>query len=1233
MAPNTASNYYINSTIGFVATEDNTNVTVSGYNPSIVFSDGINTPTRTVTLNKGQSYIMDVVSTASQSNLAGLIGAKIVSNKPISVTNGNFNAIYTNQNFTNNDILMDQSVPTERLGNDFVIVKGNGPVTSGMETVLVVATQDGTQLNVNGVPFGAPLNTGQYVMIDGANYVDQGNGNYNMSVSGNKNVYVYQLLGGTSSGSIYATGGFNYIPPLSCFLPNKVDEIGFINTIGSSYFTTKLNIITQTGALVTLNGTPLPASQGPYPVTGNPQWVTYSVPFVNGNVTVQSSKSVTAGIAAGSGAVGFGGYFAGFSSVPAIAKTGDCYAGILLQVDNTYDGYQWFLNGVAIPGANTFSINPELYGPGIYTVNITKNNCETKLTDPYTYTACPPLSTTTHNIGSCNTLQITPAFTVSTQQINPALTQLITTPSNGTATVNATTGQITYTPNATLTTDTTDQFVFYAEGTGSPAEFQYFKAIINIDVLQTNNAALTVCSEPNGNGIFDLTTAVLSPDTGTTAAFFSDAALTVPINSPAAYSSGPGTVYANVTSQYGCTKSAQITLTVNASPVIDTSTFNGTFCDENLDGTIAVDFSTVSPQIVNNAAAFNVRYYLNQNDANAGNANNLPNNWNYSANTTVFVRVDSQAANCPPAFGQIVFQIGDKIPLLLPEASTTLCDNDLNGSENIDLNSLKPLFTADPAVTLTFHATLADAQNDTAAIGANQTVNLGGGSYFIRFETAGSCPEVGKINIIINQPTASTTLVNESVCANSTVILDAGQGFTAYLWSTGATTQTVTVGPGTYWVDLTSANGCVYRQTVTVTGVNPPNLNTAGFNTALCDDDFDGSVSVNFLNVSQQIVVPIAGMQVRYYLNNADALAGNNNFLPVNWAYNAPTMVFVRVDGLTPGCPPSFGQLNFTIGPKIQLITDAAGADICDPDLNGSQAADLNSYKNLFTAAANVTLSFHSTLADAQNDTNAISSNQTVTGTVTYYVRFESPTGCPNVATLTLILKAPKKSDILQDITICPNASVVLDAGPGFDSYQWSNGSTAQTATVLVGNYYVDLGFNGCIYRQYVNVHAATAPEITGIDIDGTTATIHVAGGLPPYQYSVDGSPFQNENVFVGLPKGPHTVTVISSDGCIPVRKEFLILNFINAITPNGDGYNDYLDYSDLRFKEDVNIEIYDRYGLKLYQSSSNSYIWDGKLRGNPLPSGTYWYMIRWTEPESKIPMSFSSWILVKNRD
>ncbi|WP_223606675.1 T9SS type B sorting domain-containing protein [Chryseobacterium sp. OSA05B] len=978
-APTTSPKDYVNSTLGVTATEDNTTVTLSGYNSDVVFSDGSIMPTRTFTINKGKSYVIDVISDmGGASNRKGLLGAKLVANKPVSVTNGNFNGLYTTQNNSNVDILMDQAVPVDRLGKDFVMVKGNGPASVGMEKAMIIATENNTTLIVNGNPVpGVNLNAGGYYMIEGTSYLNQGNGHYNMNISASKNVYVYQLLAGASGSTVYQTGGMNFIPPLSCFLPKEINEIGFINRIGGTYYDTKLNIITQAGAAVTLNGNPVAAATGPYPVTGNPGWVTYSVMNVSGNVTINSTKPVTAGIAAGSGAVGYGGYFAGFSSVPAITKTGDCYAGIRLEVDNSYDAYQWYFNGVLIPGATSYFINPELYGAGTYTCFITKNNCESRMTSEYEYTLCPPISTTTYNIGSCNTKVITPVFTTSAQAIVPSHTSIIAQPTNGTATVNAMTGQINYTPNPGLTADATDSFIYYIDGNGNPADFEYFKVVVNIDVLQTQNAALSSCANNNGNGTFDLTTAVLSPDTGTTATFYTNANLTGQIASPATYSGPAGTIYANVTSSFGCSKPAQVTLSLNPSPNVNTGNFNASFCDDDFDGIINVNFATVTPQIVTNSANFTVKYYLVQADATAGNNNNLLTNWTYTANTTVYVRVAANTGDCPPVFGQI----------------------------------------------------------------------------------------------------------------------------------------------------------------------------------------------------------------------------------------------------------------NFKIGAKITLITNSVSADVCDNDLGGSESANLNDYKNLFTTDPMVILSFYTSQADAQAGINTISPTQNITSVHTYYVRFQSSTGCPNTGILKLTLKTPKKSTRLQNQVVCSDEKVVLDAGPGFSSYLWSNGATTQSITVGAGNYYVDLGFNGCVYRQSVSVTTAQAPTITRVDVSGSNATVYATGGTPPYQYSLDGLNYQTSNVFMGLSRGIHKVFVLGSDGCLPVTKEFLVLNLVNAITPNGDGLNDVLNYSDLRIKQNVSIEVADRYGAPIYKSSDKNYIWDGKVNGRNLPTGTYWYVITWTEPDTKLPVSYSGWLLIKNRD
>lgn len=976
VAPITGSEDHMNATIGVTATEDNTVVTISGYNPAITFSDGVSTPSRTFTLNKGKSYVLDVVSSWSNANQKGLVGAKIVATKAISVTNGNFNAAYTTQNLTNNDILMDQAVPVDRLGKDFVVVKGNGSVTSQMETALIIATEDNTQITFNGSGAVTTLNEGDYYQVPSARYQHQGNGHYNMNISATKNVYVYQLLSGATNGNEYASGGMNFIPPLSCFMPNKIDEIGFINRIGGQTFATRLNIITQAGATVTLNGGPIATGNGPYSVTGNPNWVSYSIQNVTGNITLNSTKAMTAGIAAGSGAVGYGGYFAGFSSVPAITKTGDCYAGVQLRVDNNYDAYQWYLNGVAITGATTYFINPELYGAGAYTCSVTKNNCETKLTAIYDYSLCPPISTTTFTIGSCNTKVITPAFTSSAQTIVPSLTAIIAQPTNGTATVNATTGQITYTPNAT-TVNTTDQFIYYIQGNGNPFAFEYFKIIINTDVLQVNNVSLSSCNNASGNGTYDLTSAVVTSASGANITYFTNSNLTGQIANPTNYSGPAGIIYANVTSTYGCTKVAQITLIVNAAPNINTSSFNAALCDDNFNGIVNVNFSIISPQIVSNSGSLTVRYYLSQTDANAGNGNTLPTNWTYTANTTVYVRVD--------------------------------------GSSTI--------------------------------------------------------------------------------------------------------------------------------------------------------------------------------------------------------------------------CPSTFGQINFTIGNRIILLTSNVTTDVCDSNLNSSPSVNLNDFKNQFTADPSINLTFHSSLADAQSGINGIAANQVISAATTFYIRFTSGNSCPNTATLNISLRSPKKSETLKDQIICSNNQAVLNAGDGFASYLWNTGATTPSITVGVGTYYVDLKFNDCVYRQTVTVTAAQAPTITSIVVNGTSAKINVTGGNAPYQYSLNGSDYQSSNVFSGLARGPHKVYVIGKDGCQPVIKDFLILNLINTITPNGDGRNDVLDYSDLKIKEQVSIEVVDRYGAAVYKSSPNNYKWDGKASGRSLPTGTYWYILKWIEPDTKLPVSHSGWLLIKNRD
>lgn len=565
-----ASTSLLNFMAGVMATEDNTTVTVSGYSPNTVFTNGwtgVTNPTITFTLNKGQSYIIEGVGNTA-ANKKAFIGAKIVSNKPVSVTNGNFNGQFAlTGSFDGSDTVMDQSVPTDRLGNEFVVVKGNGDINKRMEDALIVATENNTEVYINaGTTPAAVLNEGQSYRVNevsNTNYINQGNNHYNMYIKTTKNVYVYQLLAGVATSN--ATIGFNYIPPLNCYLPRKIDEIGMINILPPTTNSVKLNILTEKGAAVTVNGATPPAVQGPYNVTGTNNWVSYSVPNVTGNMTITSTKAVTAGISGGSGVVGYGGYFAGFSSIPVIAKqAGDCIPGLVLEVDDGFDSYQWFRGNTAIPGATSNTFTPTQSGN--YTVRVVVGTCAPVVTPVFKVFTC--LNQTTKALTVCEGFQsVVPSFTNSTQTYVPSTVTIVTPPANGTAVIDPN-GVIIYTPTFGFVGNETLVYKFC----GNDPEFTDCEQVTLTFTVSAspdvNDATLRSCfiTATPAKALFNLTTAPVTSTPGTTKKYYpslTDAQNgTNQIADPTNYIAPNGVIFVRVSNANGCFRVAKITLVV-----------------------------------------------------------------------------------------------------------------------------------------------------------------------------------------------------------------------------------------------------------------------------------------------------------------------------------------------------------------------------------------------------------------------------------------------------------------------------------------------------------------------------------------------------------------------------------------------------------------------------------------------------------------------------------------------
>jgi gliding motility-associated-like protein len=371
----------------------------------------------------------------------------------------------------------------------------------------------------------------------------------------------------------------------------------------------------------------------------------------------------------------------------------------------------------------------------------------------------------------------------------------------------------------------------------------------------------------------------------------------------------------------------------------------------------------------------------------------------------------------------------------------------------------------------------------------------------------------------------------------------------------------------------------------------------------------------------------------KYYPTLADLNAGTNEIMnPAAYTSTVPKQVHVKVT-TTSGCSAS-GIITLEFYP-ISIVNDAS-IEACFIENNIAHGIfDLTTA--VVTSQTPVTKKYYKTLADATSGANEITVPTTydsVTGMA--FVRVYTVNGCYNIAKITLTVIQPVKSTVLKDKTICIEDTTTLDAGPGFDGYEWSTGATTQSIqNVGVGSYWVKLKTGNCFTLQQVKIYSAQQPVIASLDIKNNTITVNATGGTPAYEYSLDGVTWQTTNVFTNLPRGENQIYLRDSYDCTPIIVQVTVPNLVNAITPNGDNVNDELDYSALAYKKNLVFTVYNRYGNKIYESDKlRNYKWDGTSGGKKIITGTYWYTITWDETDiNNTHTVYNGWILVKNRE
>jgi len=228
---------------------------------------------------------------------------------------------------------------------------------------------------------------------------------------------------------------------------------------------------------------------------------------------------------------------------------------------------------------------------------------------------------------------------------------------------------------------------------------------------------------------------------------------------------------------------------------------------------------------------------------------------------------------------------------------------------------------------------------------------------------------------------------------------------------------------------------------------------------------------------------------------------------------------------------------------------------------------------------------------------------------------------------------------VSEDTTICAGEPVMLSAEALLTgTYFWNPGGMAATFvdTVSVNSQYA-LRFEygeGCVYED--TVHVMVRPNFT-LKLVSDPDTNRVDIGVPIMLDAFLPGTNSNNFIFTWLennsdPVGntqqitvtpiindstvTYFVTVVSPSGC--TQTESITFTIIqpnikvpNAFTPNGDGFNDSFGLAIVEGVASIEkMEVYSRWGQKVFASNEPNARWDGTIDGKDAPSDVYVFNI-----------------------
>gem|GEM_PF-3095959 len=338
----------------------------------------------------------------------------------------------------------------------------------------------------------------------------------------------------------------------------------------------------------------------------------------------------------------------------------------------------------------------------------------------------------------------------------------------------------------------------------------------------------------------------------------------------------------------------------------------------------------------------------------------------------------------------------------------------------------------------------------------------------------------------------------ETYSACGEVVMDAGNKGSTFVWSTGASGQTLTVSAsGTYSVEITGVNGCTHRDEaeVTVFDIITPDL---GENIAICADE---ETTLD------------AGVTGGDYLWSTGATTktitiseeGNYNVtLTTPDGCVASDAIFVEVNPLPVGV---FSVKNVCLGSPAIIVNNSTIA-------RGEMSYEVNSSDGQFFSAIPNEIDF----SDA--------------GDYEITIVINSDQGCDVTQTLALTVFDLPVQPFGAAVSTC-GSSLTLDAGEGAIAYEWSNGSTDRLITISTSGDYAVLitAEGGCSSRftTKASFDSEFDPNLPATAEGCDKVTLDALNAGSTYSWSTGAT----SRSIVVTSSGSYTVEVTDQNGCI----------------------------------------------------------------------------------------------------